>query len=384
MLELIPNTRNSNLPEIKIIGIGGCGNNAVNRLAHQSCYPVRYIAVNTDQMVLDKSLADECITIGRKITNGFGAGGNPEIARAAAEESEEELNELIKDTHMVILTAGMGGGTGTGAIPFLAKLCQNAGILTVAIVTTPFSFENSGRMKVAEAGIHELEGAVDTLLVLSNDKLLLSGEKNITMSSAFAMADSVLQNAIDTITNIIYNCGTVNLDFNDLKTVLGKKGYGHLGIGHAKENKSITDAVKEAVHSPLLDTNLQGAEYIMINSSGDVNLIELNAAMQYIQEITGSDTKIMWGTVSSEDESSDTQNTTITIIATGIKQTALMPKQAFISKKEKNGTIDYISAKTSNLTSVNTYAKPAKRKLDIPTFLQNNIQTPQKKMSKYN
>lgn len=232
MLEII-NTdyQSSNMPTIKVIGIGGCGNNAINRLAHQTPYPIQFVAINTDQMVLDKSEADICITIGKKLTGGFGAGGNPEIAYAAAEENTDEIKEMVNDANMVILTAGMGGGTGTGALPYIAKMCKDLGILTVAVVTTPFSFENPNRSDVARAGIQNLEKCVDTLLVISNDKLLSSNEKIVTMSSAFTLADSVLKNSIDTITNIVFNCGTVNLDFNDLKTVLGDKGYGHLGIG---------------------------------------------------------------------------------------------------------------------------------------------------------
>lgn len=372
MVEIISNEQNSKLPKIKIIGIGGCGNNAINRLVRQSSYPIEYIAVNTDQMVLDRSTADICIPIGKKVTNGFGAGGNPEIAKAAAEESEEDLKNLIKDANMVILTAGMGGGTGTGAIPFISKLCKDAGSLTVAIVTTPFYFENPSRMDTAYAGIHELENSVDTLLVISNDKLLTSKDKNITMSSAFTLADSVLKNAIDTVTNIIYNCGTVNLDFNDLKTVLSNKGYGHLGIGHADDNKSITDAVKEAINSPLLCTSLQGAKYIMINSSGDINLMEMTAAMEYVQEIVGKEAKILWGTVSSEEDLNDTKNSTITIIATGIE-----PQVLPSSSKEKNCKRSSVQISSSFkakpvLTPIHTATvKPTE--IVIPEFLKNRM-----------
>lgn len=361
MLEITANEKTTGLPRIKIIGIGGCGNNAVNRLSHHSAFPIEYVAVNTDQMVLDRSSADKCFAIGRKVTNGFGAGGDPEVARAAAEESEEELTELAKDTHLVILTAGMGGGTGTGAIPFIAKLCKNAGVLTVAIVTTPFSFENPSRMDTANAGIHALEDSVDTLLVISNDKLIASNDKNITMSSAFTLADSVLKNAIDTITNIIYNCGVVNLDFNDLKTVLADKGYGHLGIGYADENKSITDAVKEAVNSPLLCTDLRGASHIMINSSGDVNLMEMTIAMQYIQEIAGSEAKVLWGTVSAEEEINDTKNSTITIIATGIERSSFGSSNTTVKKPAQKPT----PMPTHSVKSIGFH---------IPPFLQNQLE----------
>lgn len=372
MVEIISNEQNSKLPKIKIIGIGGCGNNAINRLVRQSSYPIEYIAVNTDQMVLDRSTADICIPIGKKVTNGFGAGGNPEIAKAAAEESEEDLKNLIKDANMVILTAGMGGGTGTGAIPFISKLCKDAGSLTVAIVTTPFYFENPSRMDTAYAGIHELENSVDTLLVISNDKLLTSNDKNITMSSAFTLADSVLKNAIDTVTNIIYNCGTVNLDFNDLRTVLSNKGYGHLGIGHADDNKSITDAVKEAINSPLLCTSLQGAKYIMINSSGDINLMEMTAAMEYVQEIVGKEAKILWGTVSSEEDLNDTKNSTITIIATGIE-----PQVLPSSSKEKNCKRSSVqissSFKTKPVLTPIPTATVKPTEIVIPEFLKNRM-----------
>jgi len=372
MLEII-NTdyQSSNMPTIKVIGIGGCGNNAINRLAHQTPYPIQFAAINTDQMVLDKSEADICITIGKKLTGGFGAGGNPEIAYAAAEENTDEIKEMVNDANMVILTAGMGGGTGTGALPYIAKMCKDLGILTVAVVTTPFSFENPNRSDVARAGIQNLEKCVDTLLVISNDKLLSSNEKIITMSSAFTLADSVLKNSIDTITNIVFNCGTVNLDFNDLKTVLGDKGYGHLGIGYADENTTITDAVKQAVNSPLLNTNLAGAKYVMINSSGDVNLIELNNAIQYIQEIVGTEAKIMWGTVSSKEQLDDNKNSLITIIATGLNETSNIinttPEQH--NMKSSHDTIN-----TSPI--INELLGKSEKKeneLIIPSFLQTRI-----------
>lgn len=372
MLEII-NTdyQSSNMPTIKVIGIGGCGNNAINRLAHQTPYPIRFVAINTDQMVLDKSEADICITIGKKLTGGFGAGGNPEIAYAAAEENTDEIKEMVNDANMVILTAGMGGGTGTGALPYIAKMCKDLGILTVAVVTTPFSFENPNRSDVARAGIQNLEKCVDTLLVISNDKLLSSNEKIVTMSSAFTLADSVLKNSIDTITNIVFNCGTVNLDFNDLKTVLGDKGYGHLGIGYADENTTITDAVKQAVNSPLLNTNLSGAKYVMINSSGDVNLIELNNAIQYIQEIVGTEAKIMWGTVSSKEQLDDNKNSLITIIATGLNETSNIINT---TPEQHNMKSSYDTINTSPIID-ELLGKSEKKEneLIIPSFLQTRI-----------
>ena len=372
MLEII-NTdyQSSNMPTIKVIGIGGCGNNAINRLAHQTPYPIQFVAINTDQMVLDKSEADICITIGKKLTGGFGAGGNPEIAYAAAEENTDEIKEMVNDANMVILTAGMGGGTGTGALPYIAKMCKDLGILTVAVVTTPFSFENPNRSDVARAGIQNLEKCVDTLLVISNDKLLSSNEKIVTMSSAFTLADSVLKNSIDTITNIVFNCGTVNLDFNDLKTVLGDKGYGHLGIGYADENTTITDAVKQAVNSPLLNTNLAGAKYVMINSSGDVNLIELNNAIQYIQEIVGTEAKIMWGTVSSKEQLDDNKNALITIIATGLNETSNIinttPEQH--NMKSSHDTINT----SPIIDELLGKSEKKENELIIPSFLQTRI-----------
>lgn len=362
--------QSSNMPNIKVIGVGGCGNNAINRLAHQTPYPIQFVAINTDQMVLDKSEADTCITIGKKLTGGFGAGGNPEIAYAAAEENADEIKEIINDANMVILTAGMGGGTGTGALPYIAKMCKDLGILTVAVVTTPFSFENPNRSDVARAGIQNLEKCVDTLLVISNDKLLTSNEKIVTMSSAFTLADSVLKNSIDTITNIVFNCGTVNLDFNDLKTVLGDKGYGHLGIGYADENTSITDAIKQAVNSPLLSTNLSGAKYVMINSSGDVNLIELNNAIQYIQEIVGTEAKIMWGTVSSKEQLEDNKNSLITIIATGLNDSSDTNKTSSTNLPMKN---TYNTVKASDINNLLAKSEKKENELVIPTFLQSRM-----------
>jgi cell division protein FtsZ len=313
----------------------------------------------------------EVVTIGKKLTGGFGAGGNPEIAYAAAEENTDEIKEMVNDANMVILTAGMGGGTGTGALPYIAKMCKDLGILTVAVVTTPFSFENPNRSDVARAGIQNLEKCVDTLLVISNDKLLSSNEKIVTMSSAFTLADSVLKNSIDTITNIVFNCGTVNLDFNDLKTVLGDKGYGHLGIGYADENTTITDAVKQAVNSPLLNTNLAGAKYVMINSSGDVNLIELNNAIQYIQEIVGTEAKIMWGTVSSKEQLDDNKNSLITIIATGLNETSNIinttPEQH--NMKSSHDTINT----SPIIDELLGKSEKKENELIIPSFLQTRI-----------
>ena len=217
----------------------------------------------------------------------------------------------------------------------------------------------------------KIEKCVDTLLVISNDKLLSSNEKIVTMSSAFTLADSVLKNTIDTITNIVFNCGTVNLDFNDLKTVLGDKGYGHLGIGYADENTSITDAVKQAVSSPLLNTNLSGAKYLMINSSGDINLIELNNAIRYIQEIVGTETKIMWGTVSSKEQLDDNKNSLITIIATGLNESTETNRNSIQNNIEKNST--NVVKTTHSINELLAKSENKSNELVIPTFLQSRM-----------
>lgn len=303
-------------PNITVLGVGGAGNNALNRMIEGGTSDVRYIAINTDVMVLDRSACENVLAIGKKLTGGYGAGGDPSIGAAAAEESVEELTNLLSGCNMVILTGGMGGGTGTGAIPVIARLCHELGILTVAVVTKPFAFEGMKRMQEAVTGIEKLRQYVDTLFIIPNDKLLAMNDKAMCVEDGFLFADSVLQNTIQAINNIILNCGTVNLDFNDLRTVLSNKGEALLGISTIRDSKDFMEGVKNAINSPLLETSIAGAKYLLLNCSGRVNLLELNAAVTYLQELTGPETYIMWGTVGSAGDSGDAVN--VTIIATGV------------------------------------------------------------------
>lgn len=322
MIELT-NSRTGNSPCIIVMGIGGGGNNALDRMIFNNEFRVKYVAVNTDIQVLDDCQAEQKVQIGSKLTGGYGAGSDPLIGAAAAEESKEEIAEIIQGANMVILTCGMGGGTGTGAIPVIAKQCKDAGILTVAVVTKPFHFEGLPRVTAAEAGIEKLQENVDTLLVIPNEKLLSLSDKPFFLEDAFLMADNVLKHSIEGITNIIFNKGIVNLDFNDLRTVLSNKGIGHLGIGLCKEDGSIMDALKAAINSPLLETSITGASYVLLNSSGRVNLIELNQAISYVQEIVGEQVHIMWGTVSPKEAGNDI---VVTLIATGIQEKPTVPE----------------------------------------------------------
>jgi len=315
MLE-ISDTRNFLLPNIFIIGVGGGGNNAINRMLEAKSNNASFIAINTDLQALDDCDADIKLQIGKKLTNGFGAGADPSIGEAAARESEDEIISATGNADMVIITCGMGGGTGTGAAPVIAKLCKDRGILTMAVVTEPFSFESTPRTLAAKAGITELQKNVDTLIVIPNDKLLTISDKPFKLSAAFTMADSVLKHTIEGISNIIFNKGMINLDFNDLKTTLLDKGKAHLGIGSTKGSNSLMDAVNQAINSPLLDTNIKGASHILFNSSGDVDILELNQAISYIREIAGNNVNIIWGTVAPNDVSDD--EIIVTIIATGI------------------------------------------------------------------
>ncbi len=318
MLEIKESPKTQNMPKVLVIGIGGGGNNAVSRMIEEESEYVSYAALNTDSMTLNKCPATTRLQIGQKLTQGDGAGGDPTVGESSAKECEEEIADLVKDTSMVILTCGMGGGTGTGAIPVVAQICKSMNILTIAIVTMPFEFEGRPRVFAAQTGLKKLEQSVDTLLVIPNDKLLTITDKPFYLDDAFKFADSVLKYTIEGITNIIFNHGTINLDFNDLRSTLKDKGYGLFGIGIAGQEETITDAVEKAICSPLLDTKITGASNILINTSGKVDIVALNKAISYIQEQAGENVNIFWGTVTKEDASSDI---VVTVIATGMKQT---------------------------------------------------------------
>lgn len=315
-----------NLPKIYVIGIGGGGNNALNRMIASNTENVEFIAINTDLQVLESCKADRLLPIGQKLTNGFGAGADPSIGEAAAKESEDEIREMVSDADMVILTCGMGGGTGTGATPVIARICKESGILTIAVVTTPFSFESLPRNNASKSGIDELKKYIDTLLVIPNDKLLGLTDKPFFLDNAFATANTVLKYTIEGITNIIFNQGEINLDFNDLRTTLQDKGIGHLGIGTVNAEDSVLDAVKQAINSPLLDTSIANATNILINSSGRVNLMELSPALSHIRELAGENVNLIWGTVAAEDF--DDEKIVITIIATGMMQSTQSAAQS--------------------------------------------------------
>ena len=337
MLE-IRNENDQLEPKIMVIGVGGGGNNAIDRMVEAHLKDVEYIAVNTDIQVLSTCAAQTRLQIGKKITKGYGAGADPQIGETAANESEEDIRKAIEGADMCIVTCGMGGGTGTGAAPVISKLCKDAGILTVAVVTTPFSFENTPRIKAAENGIEKLKSNVDTLLVIPNDKLIGLTDKPLLLEDAFEMADSVLRHTIQGITNIVRNKGIVNIDFNDLRTTLLNKGIGHLGIGTVDVECSVVEAVKQAINSPLLDTSIEGAENLLINTSGRVNIAAVNEAISYVRETAGGDVNIIWGTVMSKEQ--DDKKIVVTLIATGMTESR---------KTEKRETIYSRMGYSSNL-----------------------------------
>ena len=296
MLEIIENESNLSA-KIIVIGVGGAGNNAVNRMIDESISGVEFIGINTDSQALQLCKAPTAIQIGEKLTKGLGAGAQPEIGEKAAEENVEELTQAIKGADMVFVTCGMGGGTGTGAAPVVAKIAKQMGILTVGVVTKPFRFEARTRMTNAEAGIEKLKESVDTLIVIPNDKLLEIVDRRTTMPEALKKADEVLQQAVQGITDLINVPGLINLDFADVKTVMVDKGVAHIGIGSATGDDKAIEAVKQAVASPLLETTIEGASHVIINISGDIGLVEANDAASYIQELAGDNANIIFGAV---------------------------------------------------------------------------------------
>lgn len=328
-------------PKILVLGVGGGGNNAVGRMIETGIKGVSFGVINTDMQVLQSSKAESVLQIGKKVTDGYGAGSDPEIGEAAANESSEELEDMVRGNDLVIITAGMGGGTGTGAAPVIARICKECGILTVAVVTTPFTFESLPRVNAALSGVEKLKEVVDTLLVIPNDKLLYLSDKALEVEDAFLAADSVLKYTIEGITNIVYNRGIVNLDFNDLRATLKNKGLGHLGIGTVNADESVLEAVKMAINSPLLDTNIAGATNLLVNSSGRVSIVALNEAISYIREIAGENVNIIWGNVKADDF--DYEKIVVTIIATG------MPEQDITMPQ-----VNKVRAKTGNSNLINT------------------------------
>ena len=316
MLEITTNEQDQNA-KIIVIGVGGAGNTAVNRMIDEQITGVEFIGINTDKQALQLCKAPNTIQIGEKLTKGLGAGAQPEVGEKAAEENVEELRQAIQGADMVFVTCGMGGGTGTGATPVVAKISKELGILTVGVVTKPFKFEGKARMNNAMSGIDKLKANVDTLIVIPNDKLLQIVDKKTTIPDALKKADEVLQQAVQGITDLITVPGLINLDFADIKTVMENKGVAHIGIGTATGDDKAIEAVQQAVTSPLLETTIEGASHVIINISGDISLIEANEAAEYVQNLTGESANIIFGAMF-DDSEEDTCS--ITVIATGIEE----------------------------------------------------------------
>jgi cell division protein FtsZ len=305
-----------NIVQIKVIGVGGGGGNAVDRMVTAGVQGVEFISINTDKQALYRSKATQKIQIGEKVTHGKGAGSNPETGQKAADESREAIAAAIRGSDMVFITAGMGGGTGTGAAPIVAEIAHDMGVLTVGIVTKPFEFEGRRRMEQAESGIAALKEHVDSLVVIPNERLKLVSEQRITLLNAFSVADDVLRQGVQSISDLIKLPGLVNLDFADVTAVMKDAGYAHMGVGHASGKDKAEEAAKMAISSPLLETSINGARGVIINitSSPDIGLDEMEIASSMISQQAHEDANIIWG--AAFDETMDDEMS-VTVIATG-------------------------------------------------------------------
>ena len=357
---------------IKVIGVGGAGNNAVDRMIEAGIKGVDFIAVNTDKQQLKKSKAPTKIQIGEKITRGLGAGANPDIGAQSAEESKAEIAEVLRGADMVFVTSGMGGGTGTGAAPIVASTAKEMGILTIAVVTKPFTFEGKKRLSQAERGIDALKGRVDTLVVIPNDKLLQIIDRKTSIIEAFKMADDILRQGVQGISDLIAIPGLVNLDFADVKTIMINQGMAHMGVGRASGENRAEDAAKEAIQSPLLETSIEGAKGVIINITGgdDLGLHEVNTAAELVQRSVDPEANIIFGTVTDKTMQDEIQ---ITVIATGFDKesmNAVMMNTPSIGSTavSKNWEKKISSIPSSNKETTNT----SQNDLDIPAFLRKN------------
>ena len=309
---------------IKVIGVGGGGNNVVNRMVRTGTKGVDFIAVNTDKQALAVSSATFKIQIGEKLTNGQGAGSDPEVGRKSAEENRTQISKALEDADMVFITAGMGGGTGTGAAPIVADIAKELGVLTVGVVTKPFRFEGMRRMKQAEGGIAELRNKVDSLVIIPNERLKLATDQKITMVNAFEIADDVLQQAVQSISDLIKNTGFINLDFADVSAVMKDAGRAHMGVGRAAGKNKAEEAARMAISSPLLETSINGARGVLINVTGsmDIGLEEVETAANLVQEAAHPDANIIFGAAFDESLEDEIR---VTVIATGFEEAPAAP-----------------------------------------------------------
>lgn len=369
MLEF--DTNIDQLANIKVIGVGGGGNNAVNRMIDHGVEGVEFIAVNTDAQALNLSKAEVKLQIGEKLTRGLGAGANPEVGKKAAEESREQIEEVLKGADMIFVTAGKGGGTGTGAAPVIAQIAKDLGALTVGVVTRPFSFEGIRRQKQATAGIEELKKAVDTLIVIPNDRLLEIVDKNTPMLEAFREADNVLRQGVQGISDLIAKPGLINVDFADVKTIMSDKGSALMGIGVATGENRAIEAAKKAISSPLLETTIDGAQGILMNISGgpSLSLFEVQEAADLVTSAADDDVQVIFGNVINENLK---EEVVVTVIATGFDETKKSKRPAVRQPAyEKQAAATKVNHPQEEKSEEEDHFVHDEDTLDIPTFLRN-------------
>ena len=341
-----------NVVSIKVVGVGGGGNNVVNRMVRGGAQGVDFVAVNTDKQALNASSATYKIQIGEKLTGGKGAGSNPDVGRKAAEESRNQMAKALENTDMVFITAGMGGGTGTGAAPVVAEIAREAGILTVGVVTKPFGFEGHRRMTQAEQGIEELRSKVDSLVIIPNERLKYATDQKITFANAFEIADDVLRQAVQSISDLIRDTGFINLDFADVTAIMKDAGLAHMGVGRAAGKGKAEDAARMAVASPLMETSINGARGVLINITGseDMGLEDVETAANLVQEAAHPDANIIFG--ASFDPSLDDE-IRVSVIATGFDEPGkAQAEQAAAAPASAPATGLYTAAATAAKTSV--------------------------------
>lgn len=359
----------NNKANIKVIGVGGAGGNAVNRMIAEDVKGVEFIAANTDVQALKNSNAETKIQLGPKLTKGLGAGANPDIGEKAAEESEEQISEALQGANMIFVTAGMGGGTGTGAAPVIAKVAKEMGALTVGVVTRPFSFEGPKRARFAAEGVQKMKEHVDTLIIIANNRLLEIVDKKTPMLQAFQEADNVLRQGVQGITDLITSPGYVNLDFADVTTVMKDKGSALMGIGSANGENRIEEATKKAISSPLLEVSIDGAEQVLLNITGgpDLSLFEAQTASEIVTDAASSDVNIIFGTSINENLEDEV---VVTVIATGIDKKRNARKA--VKKSASNGILNNNRNAASNQSASNSRSNDPLADWDITTEMNDN------------